>query len=742
MSESTYSIRPSARLIKTIGEDLIGDANAALMELIKNSYDADASFVKIILEYKNENEEEVLSIKVIDNGHGMEFDTVINKWLVPATDDKLIRQTSRKLERALQGRKGIGRFASAILGQELTLISNVENEQTAIVLDWNEFSSDKFLSDIELLVEVAPGKYETGTTIEIIAKDQSLDKNKFSNEKESSDDKKSYWSAEKLEKLINELRKLVTPFDEFEEDEFKISLQVINAPYDFKSGEINVERYPIIDFYDYRIHGAVDSNGKASLTYENAVDINARQKYSFTKNIDLDEGEKFCGNIDIDLRVFDRDTEAFDNLINKGLVDPISNERIGKLQARRELNDVYGVNIYKNKFRISPYGNQSVDWLKLDNRRIQNPSMRISNNQIVGFVTIQSEELSGLNEKSARDGLKDNANFKGLKHILEEVIRELELKRFSFRKKSRKGRNRESSIDFQINDLFDFGDLKDVIRKNFDEDVDEQTYQKIIGLITKKEESKSKLLEDIKRQIAVYQGQATLGKIVNVVIHEGRKPLQYFQLESKNLMDSFEIYKKENDEDVLNDINNIIVGFKKNAQDLSSLYKRITPLASQRKTKKKSFLINNAIENSFKIFNVQLKALKIETKIDIDHNILAYGWEQDLEVAFTNLIENSIFWLSKKDSDEKLIQVKANMLSSGECSILYKDNGPGIKEDYIISGDIFDPGFTTKDTNDATGLGLAISGEAVERLGGRLYALESDEGACFEIKIKVPEYVE
>jgi len=93
MSESTYSIRPSARLIKTIGEDLIGDANAALMELIKNSYDADASFVKIILEYKNENEEEVLSIKVIDNGHGMEFDTVINKWLVPATDDKLIRQT-------------------------------------------------------------------------------------------------------------------------------------------------------------------------------------------------------------------------------------------------------------------------------------------------------------------------------------------------------------------------------------------------------------------------------------------------------------------------------------------------------------------------------------------------------------------------------------------------------------------------------------------------------------------------
>lgn len=733
MSESTYSIRPSARLIKTIGEDLIGDANAALMELIKNSYDADASFVKIILEYKNENEEEVLSIKVIDNGHGMEFDTVINKWLVPATDDKLIRQTSRKLERALQGRKGIGRFASAILGQELTLISRVEEEQTTIILDWNEFSSDKFLSDIEFLVEVESGVYETGTTIEIIAKNQSLDENE--------DDKKSYWNADSLEKLINELRKLVTPFDEFEEDEFKISLEVINAPYDFKGGKIEVERYPIIDFYDYRIHGTVDSNGNTSLTYENAVDINARQIHSFTKSISLAEDEQFCGKVDLDLRVFDRDTEAFDNLINKGLVDPISNEKIGKLQARRELNSVYGVNIYKNKFRISPYGNQGVDWLKLDNRRIQNPSMRISNNQIVGFVTIQSEELSGLNEKSARDGLKENARFKGLKHILEDVITELELKRFSFRKKSGKGRNKEDSIDFQINDLFDFGDLKDILRKSLDEQVGEQTYQEIIGLITKKEESKSKLLEDIKRQIAVYQGQATLGRIVSVVLHEGRKPLQYFQDESKNLIDSFELYKLNDNDEILEDINYIVDGFKRNANNLSSLYKKITPLASKR-PKKRKFLIRDAFDESFAIFNGQLKRSNINVEIEIDPAAEAYGWKVDLEIAFSNLIENSIYWLGKSDNDNKCIQVKTILLESNECLISYRDNGPGIKEDYIISGDIFDPGFTTKDMDNATGLGLSIAGESIERLNGRLYALESDQGAHFEIKIKVGKDVE
>lgn len=729
MTKLTKSIRPSARLIRTIGEDLIGDPNAALIELVKNSYDADASKVDIVFEYKEQDKEEVLSIKVVDDGHGMSSETVIDKWLVPATDDKLKRKESQSGLRMLQGRKGIGRFASAILGDELTLVSSVEEEQTTIILDWNEFSSDKFLSDIEVLLEVEIGKHKTGTTIEILSK------------KSSKDEKKEYWNVDKLEQLINELRKLVTPFDEFEKDEFKINLEVINAPYNFKSGKVDIERYPIIDFYDYRIYGFVDSNGRASLTYENAVDINAKQEYSFTKHITLDENEQFCGKVDLDLRVFDRDADAFDNLISKGLVDPISNEPIGKLQARRELNDVYGVNIYKNKFRISPYGNQGVDWLKLDNRRIQNPSMRIGNNQVVGFVTIQSEELSGLNEKSARDGLKENASFKGLKHILEDVIIELELKRFSFRKKMGKGRIKKDTIDFQINDLFDFGDLKDIIRENFNKEVDDQKYQKIISLITKKEESKTKLLEDIKRQIAVYQGQATLGRIVSVVLHEGRKPLQYFQDESKNLIDSFELYKLSNSDEILEDIKFIVDGFKRNANNLSSLYKKITPLASKR-PKKRGFLIRDAFNESFAIFNGQLKRSNINVKIEIDPTFKVYGWKVDLEIAFSNLIENSIYWLDKSENDNKFIQVETSLLESGECLISYRDNGPGIKEDYIVSGDIFDPGFTTKDMDNATGLGLSIAGESIERLNGRLYALESDQGAHFEIKIKVNNDVE
>src|SRR6478736_2495322 len=99
-----FKIRPAARLIYTIGSDLIGDPYAALVELVKNSYDADAKTVDVIFEYKKIDDKPALSIQIKDDGHGMNYDTVINNWLVPATNDKLKRKHSPK-GRMFQGRK-------------------------------------------------------------------------------------------------------------------------------------------------------------------------------------------------------------------------------------------------------------------------------------------------------------------------------------------------------------------------------------------------------------------------------------------------------------------------------------------------------------------------------------------------------------------------------------------------------------------------------------------------------------
>ena len=113
MSENVYKIRPAGRHLLTIGRDLIQDSYAAIVELVKNAYDADSESVEIHFkatekpsENINGNPEKRIEITVRDYGHGMSQDTVINKWMVPSTPDKLERRTSPN-GRIMQGRKGI-----------------------------------------------------------------------------------------------------------------------------------------------------------------------------------------------------------------------------------------------------------------------------------------------------------------------------------------------------------------------------------------------------------------------------------------------------------------------------------------------------------------------------------------------------------------------------------------------------------------------------------------------------------
>ena len=139
-----------------------------------------------------------------------------------------------------------------------------------------------------------------------------------------------------------------------------------------------------------------------------------------------------CGELIFDIRVYDRESKAIDSLIQRGLKDESDNS-VGKNEAKRLLNFFNGIGVYRNGFRVRPLGDAEFDWLKLNYRRVQNPSLRIGSNQVIGYVKIQSENQSGLIEKSARDGLKENEAFERLKEVAKEVIAELETRRFNYR---------------------------------------------------------------------------------------------------------------------------------------------------------------------------------------------------------------------------------------------------------------------------------------------------------------------
>ena len=108
---------------------------------------------------------------------------------------------------------------------------------------------------------------------------------------------------------------------------------------------------------------------------------------------------------------------------------------LGNLEARRLLNEYNGIGVYRNGFRRRPLGDSDFDWLKLNEKRVQKPSQKIGSNQVIGYVLIQSEELSHLKENAARDGLHENQAYSRLKEITSNVIGELENKRFVYRQK-------------------------------------------------------------------------------------------------------------------------------------------------------------------------------------------------------------------------------------------------------------------------------------------------------------------
>lgn len=739
MSDIIYKIRPAARLIHTIGSDLIGDSYAALVELVKNSYDADATKVDIVFKYTEIEKENALIISIRDNGHGMNFDTVINKWLVPATNDKLKRKISKNGTRTLQGRKGIGRFAASILGQEMTLSTVDENgEKSETIIDWRIFKTDDYLENIEILVDKNETNEPSGTEILIIAKDEKygetiLNEEGLEETVEKIDSKLSYWNRDTLEQLINELRKLISPFEESIDDEFKINLSFENSPFPEIDENIKIDTYPIIKFYDYRISGTISEKGNANLLFENNVNPEVVQKERISIALELSGNSKYCGQITVDFRVYDREPEAIDNLINKGLINPVSKNLMGKRQAKMLLDEVYGVNIYKNFFRIRPYGNGGIDWIDLDKRRIQNPTQRISNNQIVGFVTIESEEKSGLEEKSARDGLKDNENFFGLKELVQKALFELEIRRLAYRIKSEKSRGKQNKVQDTINSLFSLAEVKTTIGKKLSEfKIDKKAIDEIDNILTEEEAKKTELKEEIEKTIAIYQGQATLGKIVNFILHEGRKPLQFFNSETRVMERYLKFYRATKDEEHLDELTKSINGFQINSKFISTLFKRISPLAKQKRDKKSDFSVVKVINESLDVFKSSVDDANIKVNVLGNEKIQIFGWSEDLYIALTNLIENSVYWLGISKSDTKEITIDVSE-SPNAVIIDYKDTGPGLSDLEIESGAIFEPGYSKK--IDGTGLGLAIAGEASDRLNGELLVRKSDTGINFQIEI-------
>jgi signal transduction histidine kinase len=712
-NETVYKIRPAGRHLLTIGPDLIQDSYAAVIELVKNAYDADSPEVSIKFQAVPEKKE--YEVIISDHGHGMSLEIIKNKWLVPSTDDKLERQISPG-GRIMQGSKGIGRYAAAILGNSLVLETVAENgEMNTVTINWEDFEKAKFLDDVPILVKRAISSEKTGTTLKIAGKGSYF----------------SLWDKKQFDKLRFELKKLIPPIEEKsksrkKKESFSIKLNI--KGFDSYPDVIEIIKpFPFFEYYDYRISGQINKDGQGTLIYSSQK---ARNIPDETIKVDL-KRHTGCGNLVFDIRAYDREKEAIDALIKRGLKNPSGNY-MQINEARAVLNDYNGIGVYRNGFRIRPLGDPEFDWLTLNKRRVQNPSKFVGSDQIIGLVLIESEKKSGLIEKSARDGLKINTAYNALIDITTIVISKLEEKRYKFRHDSglsRSGRN--------INDKLDKVYLNEELKKDVMNELKKgKIKNRIIGRIDEifgnDTEKKIKLAEEVRNIVGIYQGQATLGKIINVILHEGRRPLNYFKNQIPNLNHWYNSIAVSKDPSAYAEFLSIAEVIGINANSFVLLFNKIDPLAMGKRSKRNLLNLKKVIYNTFSIFDQELKKGNIVTVINgpDDANILA--WTQDISAIFANLIDNSIYWIIEKKTMARKILVDIVFNGGKLAYVDYQDSGPGIEPDLIAREVIFEPDFSTKP--NGTGLGLAIAGESASRNNMELKAFTSNAGAYFRLQ--------
>lgn len=723
-TDNKLQFRPRARIIRTIGDQLISGPEAAVIELVKNAYDADSSFVSIKFFPPLKVGEG--RITVVDNGHGMTLSDIQDKWMEPATAAKSGVRLSPVRKRHMMGSKGIGRFAAAKLGSRMAL--NSISDRTGSLLEvlipelnWNVFDGDTYLSDVSidyLTQEAAP---PTGTTIEI--SDLSED-----------------WTETKLSRLYLELRRLISPLQQNDKDKFSIyldlsectkatvgfdGLSVLGKANDPGSSDdavdtkkaFEVQPFPILTSSDYEVSGYFDAAGRFHGTMQ--IRRAGQAPLPIDLVLPLQDEELPCGTVTVQLFLFDREAAVVRDAIRKaGLGDMTAAE------ARQILDSVAGIAIYRDGFRVRPYGDPENDWLTLDKRRVQNPSLRIGHNQIAGYVTVQDQYASGLVERSSREGFEQNPPFRRLHRLITSLLAErVEPRRQKFREDAGIARQKRTTFA-DVRKISELEPLQDLIS-----DISPDKRDSAQGIIAKQSALLVERIDALEERQRILEAQSSLGQIIGEILHEGAPSAMFLANTGKRLQARYQFLfdNSKYTEETRKEFPEKLALVRDSGENLRKLFEILRPLSGARRGPPEDFYGVDTAHEVLGIFdshNIDMQVHHEGTPARL------FGYKDDLKTALVNLVGNSIHWLEQAKTQNPRIDIRFRW-QGGEAIIYVDDNGPGVPEEFAEQ--IFNVGFTLRD--GGTGLGLNIAKEALSRSSASLlYHMNFSNGTRFEIR--------
>lgn len=702
IDSGSFVFKPRARLIKTIGEELISNDNVAITELVKNSYDAGSPIVEITFQgevqekagdekKKNIKEKYIVSegasIVIYDEGVGMDFETIQKAWMEPATNYKKKEENKNNSKRRFTGEKGIGRFASAKLSSHLELVTKQENKDEIVVkFNWNDFSNEEsYLDDVKIDWTIRPAQEikKCGTILKL---------------KELNED----WDETKISELRVALSRLLNPI--VPTDDFLISISLPDGFEKSLSGLI--ERPETLNRPNYYIKGNVTEDGfpKGIVFYSKMK--GQEEVLSLPENLFTTNKTYTVGPFDFEFKIWNRDSDDLLSLASE------TNSIVKNV--KKDLDDLCGISIYRDNIRVLPYGNHNNDWVRLDMRRVNNPTLRLSNNQIVGYISIGLDTNPYLKDQSNREGIVESEAFEDLKDCIKIILNEVEQRRYNERPRENQTKETKKASLF---DKLSLASLSAEIKESKPDSTE------IINLINQKDAEIKETVSKIQEVISRYRRLSTLGSLVDPVIHDGNNYLHKIDLKSTIIYDETQnancniekIAKKANE---IQDVR----------RSFAQLFKRIEPFGGRRRGRPQTIVVEDVIKNQFMLNSEELSRNSISYTISNSQHKVTID-ESELAVILMNLIQNSIYWLSTIDVERR---IHADVMDEQDgLAIIISDNGPGVKEG--TEDNIFAPYYSTKP--DGIGLGLAIAGEIMAEYDGELSLVKNSilGGASFKL---------
>ena len=671
----------TARVLAHLGEDLIKDESIALLELVKNSYDAGAT--KCVVDFNFDIFGSLIEISISDNGSGMSLDTIENIWLVIGTDNKKNKLISHRHGRLPLGEKGIGRLGVHKLGNDIKLYSKHSDENEVYVsIDWSKLAESKNIDDFKIDYGYSSDSHffdkQTGTKIIV----RNL---------------KGEWNRRKLRSVFRDLTTLNSPFSE-KSDSFEV---VVSSNSNVFSGLPNLEAIKnaglyyghctlegsiITEFsYEFKPWNVLDKIKSRSLMaldeYEKVLIHNVEVETETGKVVKrekrLDLNEYNIGRVQFDVIMYEKDSSVFSllNVEKKGLND--------------YLKENSGIRVYRDNMRVFDYGEPGNDWLSIDKRRLSRSGGSISNSLLLGSVMLDRISSYGLREKTNREGfIEDEAYFAfvdAISYVMDLFIQQRNQDRMNLMSIYKTGKNVTEPV---------IGELSEVISIVKEKVPEEKDQHQILTYLYRIESQYNEV-----RDTLIHS--ASIGINLGGAIHELEKQMAAL----KSCVEAGNIFKVK---EIIPVLETIIANYS--SMMLKSEIQKINI----------SQIVGTVIEyNRFRFQDHAIRLFSNYKKVDL----MAKLSKTETISALTNLVDNSIYWVCRSRIEDRMIYLYVTeSFREGFVTVAVCDNGPGFKIAPELAVRAFVSG---KPLNAGMGFGLYITHETMKQLNGHMDILSN-----------------